>query len=185
MILPIQEAHVNSVHQLCNTVFSVDFISLNYLKEYINSPHKKGLVLLEDNIVIGFISIHFLSPENLGNSVLKEEKWFVNETSDAVDIGFIRQVLIHPEYQKRGFALKLMNHVTDLFNKDVDLFLCVAWVMDGFTPLKKTLINSHFELRKCIKDYWHEDSLVKKYICPVCGNPCKCTAEVYFSEAQS
>ena len=180
MILTINNQHIDAIHQMCDIAFGDNYITRDYINQYSLSSHKKGFVLIENQLLVGFILVSFHNAKEMQKEILHEKEWFTSECFHYNTIGIIQQVAIHPDFQRKGKAEQLLKHSITSFKNTTDLFLCNAWVMKGKTPLRSALINNGFSLKKVINNYWKEDSLNKKYNCKVCGAPpCKCSAEVY------
>ncbi|MCO6500025.1 MAG: GNAT family N-acetyltransferase [Vicingus serpentipes] len=180
MILAINSEHVDAIHQMCNIAFGDNYVAPDYLNQYILSSHKKGFVLIENHLLIGFILVSFHNPTEIQKEILHDKEWYTNEYYHYNTIGIIQQVVVLPEFQRKGKAEQLIKHSISFFKNTIDLFLCYAWVVKDKIPIRSALINNGFTSKKIINSYWKEDSLNKKYYCKLCGPPpCNCSAEVY------
>jgi ribosomal protein S18 acetylase RimI-like enzyme len=180
MLTNISKEHFEGILHISNEAFGKGFITNKNLQYYLENGSSKAFVLIENNIVIGFLSISILSADQIKSNVLKDGDWFVNKLGHYNKTGFIKQVVIHPEFQKKGFGKKLIKNCTTLLAHKVDAFLCIAWMKRDTIPVEKSLTSNDFKKERTIINYWETDSLIYNYNCLVCGTPpCKCNASVY------
>lgn len=60
-----------------------------------------------------------------------------------------------------------------------DLLLAVSWVSNKPDSSEGMFEKLGFEKLFTVPDYWTQDSIKEGYLCPNCGNPCRCTANFY------
>lgn len=180
MLIELKEEHLKKVLNISKTVFGEGFLTDNQLHTYLKNETKKGFVLTAHNQVLGFITVEILTPDHLNNSLLKDGRLIHDKLSNCSSIGFIKQVIIHPEHQQKGLGKQMIKATIQQLNKDVGAWLCIAWMQGKVIPIEKALLINHFKKEVVIENYWKEDSLTNKYNCIVCGTPpCKCNAVVY------
>lgn len=101
-------------------------------------------------------------------------------------VGIIKSVAVEKNYRRRGLGTQLIiRSMQKLEEMGCDLFFAVSWdsgLKDSSPSIFKAL---GFTKALEISEYWKEDSrdLVTnepKYMCPVDGNPCRCSAIFFF-----
>lgn len=180
MLVDLNEIHFKEIIAISNKVFGEGFLTNNQLHIYHKNKIKKGFVLLNQNQVIGFITIDFIAPEQLINSLLKDGKLIYDKLSNYTTIGFIKQVIIHPNHQQKGFGKQIIKNVLEQLNYKIDAWLCIAWMQEDVIPIENALLKNHFLKEILIKNYWKDNSVKNKYNCMICGTPpCQCNAVAY------
>lgn len=88
---------------------------------------------------------------------------------------------VSPEFQGMGVAKKLFVMGNKwLMKQGAEVILSAVWMKDGTSTFGELLVKQGFERLVFVKEYWKKDSLTRKFICPVCGEPpCECDAMVY------
>ncbi|PJB15485.1 MAG: hypothetical protein CO118_03260 [Flavobacteriales bacterium CG_4_9_14_3_um_filter_32_8] len=183
-ITSLKKSHIQEIIDLSDTAFGQGYLTIDYLKKYINSSKKSGFVTLsESNKLIGFILLESLSIKNFSNQVLEEKEWFNTYFQGYKNITLIHQIAVNSSFQKQGIATNLLNHFRNQTTVNLELICCFAWVKENFTPFKKILLKDGFLFIKKINNYWLKDSSSKKYNCSYCGAPpCKCSAEIFIKK---
>jgi len=172
----LSSPHFKEIIAIANQVLGKGFLTSTTLKEYINNPNKKALVVLMDQQVVGFINIDLTSSQQRPSVLLNE----VDDLNGLLNIALIKQVIVLPSYQKKGFGKQLIQKIIEQNQLDNTTYLCIAWKTGNNIPIKKALIHNGFNVEKEISNYWFSDSLQYQYHCLVCGAPpCKCNAVVF------
>ena len=100
---------------------------------------------------------------------------FCNQIGDSFHINYI---VISPKYQKCGIGtsfLKLI--INEAISRECQTITCEVITLDNKANSKKLVENFGFEYLYTINNYY--GSLYPDYVCPDCGNPCKCGAMFY------
>ncbi len=101
-----------------------------------------------------------------------------DEYSDRGPVGFLRSLVVHPDYRGHGLGTRLTAYIIQwLTDHGAKVFVGLSW--DSHSPQSslKMLLSMGFKVDRVIKAYWHDISLKENFGCPVCGPPpCKCDA---------
>lgn len=147
-----------------------------------------------------YYSVLSIADTQLGNGYLKgvlklsfdHFLWVAEERSTKSIVGFIfiileeqkaviKSVAIQENYQRKGIGTTLFNIAFERLKDSVDKFEVIAWERSdsGEIPLEGLLLKFGFkeEVRK--PQFWYDDSIRRRYICPACGAPCQCTAVIF------
>ena len=176
----LKASHIQDIILLSNNVFGYSFLTTTYVKQYIDSPKKKGFVAISnDEKVVGYILTDLLTPKELLNIILKEKEWFEYYFQDYKQIALIKQVAVDESFRNKGIASSLIHHVQTQISYLTEIICCLAWVKGNMIPLKNILVKNDFLLIRKICDYWFTDSINKQYDCSFCGSPpCRCSTEI-------
>lgn len=90
----------------------------------------------------------------------------------------LQTVVVHPAFRGQGIARLLGLEALSRFSTCVS-WTSPAWEHNGKVPADKLLRALGFEPVFRAEDYWYADSVRRGYDCPVCGNPCHCSAVIY------
>jgi GNAT superfamily N-acetyltransferase len=93
-------------------------------------------------------------------------------------VGIMKTIVVHESARNQGIGLLLIE-------------ACLAWMHENgaksaFTESwissnkeagsRKVLISAGFLEIMTVPHFWKQESIVSKYKCPSCGNPCQCSA---------
>lgn len=138
-----------------------------------------ALVDNENDAIRGFCFAFILSPEELKNqhNISIDFPGIENQRQ----IGLLKTIATDPAHRKKGVASGLIQKlIQNLEEKEIRVIICPAWKTGNEINLGGLLLKNDFHPVKEIPDYWFEDSLLKKYPCPECGQPpCRCKAIIF------
>ncbi len=178
-----QKQHINAVLELSNIAIGQGYLTIASLNKYINSAKYIGFVVLRNGDLVGFTLIDLLTPLEVKKTVLKDHEWFYTTLNSYDQIVFIKQTVVSSKYSNQGIGSQLVQHSTKILNAKKNIHLSTVWQKENSGSMPKVLMKNGFLLSKIILNYWKNDSLVKKYDCPICGRPpCKCATEVWIKK---
>ncbi|MDG1476980.1 MAG: GNAT family N-acetyltransferase [Vicingaceae bacterium] len=185
-LLALKEYHFDQVLEISNQTLGLNYLSSEYLRQYLNSDKNLAYVIIEKGLVIGFSSITILTPAQLKSIVLKENKWFYNLSKNHKRIALRKQTIVNPNYINKGYGTKLVELSTKEVEKKTSFQLSTVWINQKSEIMESLLAKNGFENVKLIQQYWKEDSLKNNYNCPECGvPPCLCSTKVYIKKKAS
>ncbi len=122
--------------------------------------------------IVGFIYFYTWATQFEGNSVQSGFK-----QQGAV----LKTMAVSAKYQNKGYGSQLLKHAIDsIKNQEIKNITGVAWKNPkGQTNVEHPLLKLGFKKEREIENFWYKDSVEKEFDCPICGNPCLCTAEIY------
>lgn len=96
------------------------------------------------------------------------------------NVGYVKTVAVSPKFSGQGIGTELIaESVRRLENLGVKKLRTTAWKHDGIVNSDIIFRRNGFVPVREIPDFWYEDSLKRKFVCPVCGDVCHCACVVY------
>lgn len=135
-----------------------------------------------DNKVVGFAMSVVLSLKELVDYLKIDKKDLPKFIIAAKKICVIKTVSVDSNFHGMGIGYKLVKSlIDDGTSNNINDFACVAWKSGDKINIKGILEAFDFTAYKEIENYWTEDSIKDGFQCPSCGNPCHCSAVMYFA----
>lgn len=166
----------------------IDISDTELGKDYLNDEDLKGFFAASDCIlrvakkggkeIVGFSFSYYAPPEAIGEKMRWENmpKKFQYSTR----IGVLKTVAVRSKHKGMGIGNSLVvDAQSELGKKGVPSILTVAWKSDLGINISGIMSKNGFVPNCEIEAYWRKDSIVSGYDCPVCGNPCHCSAVIY------
>lgn len=97
-------------------------------------------------------------------------------------VGFRKITAVHPDHQGKGIAGRLFEQGEHFLQQECSSAFSICWTPypGKGRPIEQLLKKNGYQSWVEIPQYWKEDSLKKKYDCPVCGQPpCLCAATIF------
>ena len=92
----------------------------------------------------------------------------------------LKTIAVSTFIKGRGVGSSLIKDSLEIYNKqEVESIYCLAWRSKKGTNIHGLLNIHNFSIYEEIPNFWTKDSQEKGYLCPECGNPCKCVAVIY------
>lgn len=168
---------ISSVLNILNKELGKDYVTDSVLFSFMKKGFCKVIVEKNTHVVVGVCLFDILDYKNVTQITIGQK---IEDFKNTNHIGFIKTIAVQDKCQNLGLGTKLLKTVLDALNKkEVDKFISTAWEHSGVTNISSLLKKFGFVEKFKIRNYWYEDSLKKKYLCPVCGNPCHCNCVVY------
>jgi hypothetical protein len=153
----------------------------NYIdkSDFLESEKSKILISVFKTNVVGFSILKLLTPEEAFQKTLSKNNDLLQTFRSFDIIGFRAQTVVKVDFQKKKIGTQLIKTGNSWLNKKVKLAFSIVWENEN-QSISHILNKQGFEKQTILNDYWKEDSLKRKFICPVCGEPpCLCKAVLY------
>ena len=146
-----------------------DFIQDNFLKFQAEINNK----------IVGFITSKELTIDEIYARIpqLKEKKFKQFNVIDKVS--FIGSVATDPEYEGLGVASVLFEHILNELERKKNIIFMIGWKSIKGINIEGIAKRNGFDAIMEIEEFWKEDSIKNQYDCPICKNPCVCSAIIY------
>lgn len=180
-IRQVSKDDVNEICELWEARLGEKYLDTSRLEKALN-PKSETVCLvatdLEDEF-LGFAIALVITPPEVTSKINKAEP--PTELLKNEKIGLLDTACVKTSAEGEGigtaFIQALMNH---LEKQNVTNFFCISWLRDNHVD--SSVIFEKFDFKQLleIEKYWYNESLEQDYSCPDCGQPCSCTARIYF-----
>jgi ribosomal protein S18 acetylase RimI-like enzyme len=180
-IVNAKKKHWSRILQISDCELGKDYISDANLSKIVDDESYLSRVAVINGKVVGFAIAKTVGFADL-ETLLKVERTKIPRFLSVNDkIGYISVVAVGRSGQGVGIGFKLVKDLVDTLEEDgITSFCCTAWKNSDRINVGNILKSLDFEEGITIENYWTEDSIQNKYDCPECGNPCKCSAVMFF-----
>ncbi len=173
-ISSIQIRDYNSIKSLSDICFGKNYLTLNMLnKTVLNNCFYSKIIV--NNVFTGFCLAQCHNADD------KSLNFDISEIAGQ-KIAFIKNLAIHPDFQRQGYGTQLLKHIIhriEMQNNAGSIYF-PAWKESTCGGFCKLLISNGFKEVKQYKNYWFNHSLQNNYNCAKCGNnTCSCTMVLY------
>lgn len=170
-----EPSDIEQIATISNICFGNQYLTKEHVCQQLEL-HDYNFVVILNETVVGFCFAQQISASYAYDIYEILPK---NVNSYAI----IKNIAVHPEYQRKKLATKLLNNVYMQLkaNKNFDGIFYPCWDEPVSKAFCESLLELGFSKLKEIKDYWLNDSHEKGYDCIKCGNPCKCSLLLYYS----
>ncbi len=175
------DALVDAAYALLQTAFGEGFVEESEFASYLDG-HSGG-------VVVGVLSDDRLSAVGLGRVLTDDEvaeyEALVAQAGAAASfsshcVGLVKSVAVDPDHRRSGHGITIGRQLrAHLLNSGCTALLSFNWQSGEYTTTRWLQAIGLHPLVS-IRGFWREDSLRRGYLCPSCGNPCDCTACIYW-----
>jgi|ERR1035437_4694638 GNAT superfamily N-acetyltransferase len=179
---PAKPQELTEVHNLFEIALGKDYITKESLLVEILSKNSQIFVAKEGNIIIGAANCSYFKHTELASHLPSEMSDLVQQYLDLKPreyVGKIDGVVVTPDKQKRGIGRQLVQMEIEWLTPRVQKLIIMARIKEETCPAESMLIDMGFIELATVENFWKQDSLEKKYNCPVCKNPCRCSAKLF------
>lgn len=159
-----------------------DYITPDDFIKYIKNKEKYIVIgaTLQNNLV-GVMVAYTMGIEETQeyNDILRKHKGPL--TLESYKVGVIKSVAVEKQHRHRGIGTQLTREsIRSLQMKECNALFAISWVSNKPYSSQPMFESLGFRNILTIPNYWTEDSIKEGYLCPNCGNPCRCAAIFYF-----
>lgn len=183
-VTAMRDDHLDGALTVLGTALGDRYVTREDLQQYVDKSSTRALVALDDAGVVGAVTADLLdSQDGLLDLVPADQRdafvRLVPETKFS-RLGYLHSVAVDPSSQGRGIGTSLVRAMTEeLWSAGVTTVVSVGWTDHEGCHIEGPFTALGYAARGDIDGYWTQDSVVKSYACPTCGNPCTCTARVF------
>jgi GNAT superfamily N-acetyltransferase len=172
------------------------YMQPDYFGDYLaggKAANKVAFVALDPSghTVLGVVLADLLAPESVPSAFLghfeevanlPEVYRLRNQTS-----GLIRSVAVDRHARNNGIATDLIQEaMRQLEQQGARVYFAFGWVFGsgehaGECPIDGVFRSLDFSSVADLPNFWRDDSVEHNYECPVCGQPCICTARLFIT----
>ncbi len=181
VIPDIDAKDIKEIQNIADLAFGIGYFNVNSI---IKENNKDVFIYFEKATEIkGFIYYSVLSKKRMQDIVMQHDILWTESEKDKY--GLLKTVAVSQKYQHKGIGNRLLEYaVCHMHQNKIKHISTIVWKQSpNKTALEKILLKKNFTLQYEIQDFWKEDSIQHKYDCPVCGNPCSCSALIYMKSS--
>lgn len=181
IIKPVTKENITAILHISDKQLGQDYINT---KDFLEDDFIKLQASIGKKIV-GFITAKELSKEELFNKlpILKSKK--LKQFEIIEKIAYIGSVATDPKFEGLGVATELFKEALKELQKKNTMVIMTGWKSSEGLNINNIANKFGFEKILEVEEYWKEDSIKNQYDCPVCKNPCLCSAIVYVKHFNS
>lgn len=164
----LNDGHLNAVLDIADSRFGKGYITRDELMD----GQAIVLVGVEQDMVVGFVLFYLME----GSDFPVELYGTYSHGGRAV---YVKSIAIDKSFERTGCATNLLQMVVNIARRQ-NAICCYAylWVAAGQIPAEGVFAALGFDRVLEISDFWFQSSLKKPFDCPVCGHPCRCSAQL-------
>jgi GNAT superfamily N-acetyltransferase len=154
-----------------------DGLGKNYLREDdFMGPESQVLVACLNNDPVGFLLCRITpSPADY---IANLPEYLCLETATVI----LKSLVVKRTFRNKGIGKALIGYAVETFQNTHHLFLTEVWKGPGKPNTEDVIRSFNFLPVQQRPKHWYYDSLNRGYECPVCGNPCECSAVLFVKE---
>ena len=154
----------------------------SYIQEadFLDSRHI-SLCALHAGTAAGFCMGKVLDKKDFASQYPKIAEALTRRLTYADTVGIVTSMATAPAFERQGVAHALLaGCLAKLDALSPSLICTLGWKSARGVHIDGLVRKFSFQPVHEFVEYWKEDSLAKRYRCPVCGDPpCRCNAVVY------
>ena len=172
-IIKANKNHTQSILKISN-----EQLGAGYIKSLpLSSSKCIPLVAIKEGAVTGFCVGFIFNQNEAKNKIPGIE----NHLSNFENIGYVAHVATSSGFEGQGVGTSMLKKLIFNMNKlSLNHILMAGWEDKNKVNIKPLADKFGFQEVFKSKNFWHQDSLSKKYSCPSCGlPPCNCSALIF------
>ncbi|MBP8790201.1 MAG: GNAT family N-acetyltransferase [Breznakibacter sp.] len=164
----LNDGHLPAVLAIADSRFGKGYIT----RDELTNSSAIVLVGVEQGVVVGFV-LFYLMP----SSEFPIELYGNYPQGDRAL--YVKSVAVHNGFERRGYATALLNMVINIARRQ-NVICCYAylWITAGAIPAGSVFDALGFEPVLEINNFWYQSSMKQPFDCPICGHPCRCSAQL-------
>ncbi|HZJ89535.1 MAG TPA: GNAT family N-acetyltransferase [Bacilli bacterium] len=183
-IVDLERKHIPAIIRIGDEEIGKDFVEMPILEDYLNKQDVfVGKVAVDtlNKTVVGFIFSYIIDKEQLIEIFNNKENKIPRQLLVSESYAYLKSTAVDKNYKGQSIGTQLVEATIEGFRAlNVSTLFSTAWKSAKGTNMQGIFESLQFNEAYEIENYWREDSILKKYNCPVCGEPpCECSAVIY------
>ncbi len=175
---PAQKLHFQNICEISDDQLGKGYLNDILLQKKNENENVIFNVVLHQSKVVGFYILYIPTKKHDLFIELKIKNKYATESSL-----IIKTIAIANEYQNKGITTAIFNEINNIaVDRNLHKIFCFAWQHQTTEeiPMSKILIKNGYSQIQIIDDFWKEDSVLRNFECPICGNPpCLCSLVIF------
>lgn len=163
------KASINQIHHLVEVCLGRNYISKNRLRRILMRRFFLATVF-NGHQLVGVAWMRQIS----GRHFTRKTKGGIKLSKDVL---ILDVMAVHPNFQMKGIGKCLMENLMNQIGKRS--WFCFAWKSSNGVHMDSLLKKVNAKRIWGNEAHYFHESLSQNYICPECGNPCKCGVTLY------
>jgi ribosomal protein S18 acetylase RimI-like enzyme len=169
--------------ELSDKQLGKDYLDNESLSKAHSDPNNYlALAIDENGVLVGFCLGYIVDSSRIQQEFKISSKDIPDVIKNASKLAVLKTIAVSEKYKGIGIGGNLIKDCTNYFkSKDLCAICSIGWKSKNGTNVERILLRAGFEKLIEIPEFWNIESIEKKYSCPVCGNPCNCSAVIFFA----
>jgi ribosomal protein S18 acetylase RimI-like enzyme len=173
--------YIPQILALSDKQLGQDYLNIESLTKIFTHPNNYLSLAMDNNGTLAGFCLGYIIDSN---RIEQEFKINLKDTPNIIKstkkLAVLKTIAVSEKYQGLGIGSNLVKNCTEHFKrKDLGIICSIGWKSKNGTNIERILIGAGFEKLNEIPKFWNSDSIEKNYNCPVCGNPCNCSAVIF------
>lgn len=172
---------IQQIVEISDLQLGAGFQNKQELYEYLNHPHCKIHIWLEENQVVGYNINISLNKKELIHHLPSFHDEILSLFPNSRNINWHKTIAVHPDYTGKKIGSKLFAHGLKKPPAKSLMWLSIAWASGEKAHLAPIMKKHNFVEAFKAEAFWKEESIVQNYHCIKCGAPpCNCNAYIFY-----
>ena len=182
-IVPLSAGYVPDLMPVAKAELGPDYLTEDSFLDVIDAENDFCKVALMDGRPVGFSICNVLYRDGIDPEMRLPDCPGRDRLMESAPVGYINAVSVSDAVKGHGAGYKMMDAcLAEFAARGVTTACALAWKsVTGVTNIGHILERHGLESVMELKGYWN-DLHPDEDICPVCGNPCRCSAVLYIGQ---
>lgn len=183
----LEQGMISGLMEVSKAELGSDYLVPHDFEETIGSDSDFCFVAMDGGEPIGFAICNILGPDRI-DPVLHLDDPERGILLGSCPVGYIASVSVDDRSKGRGAGSVMVSRCMEEFAaRGVDVVCAMAWKsVTGRVNIAKVLERNGLRAVKEVFGYWNDPrAFPDGHDCPVCGNPCSCSAVLYVDGAHT
>lgn len=159
------------------------YVSIGDLAKFVNTETGVALIAEFDNNIVAAATGEILTNAGFVNETPSDMRTQIRTMiphSGFGKIGLLKSISVSKDCRSAGIGSELTERVVrNLWDRDAAYIVTIGWTTGVGCHIEGVVKRLGFCESGILNNFWAQDSVVKNYDCPWCGQPCHCQAKVF------
>jgi ribosomal protein S18 acetylase RimI-like enzyme len=182
VVVDLSEEHIPYLMEISSVELGSDYLKEEDFRNTLTSEDDFCLVAVDGTVPLGFALCNIFGKEKVDSILHMPDGPERDEILGYGRVGYLSSVAVSDSVKKKGIGKSIVAESEREFDRrKVDVSCAMAWKsVDGTVNISKVVEGVGMKEVAEFKGYWNDPRVFPDgHNCPVCGNPCKCSAVYY------